>query len=174
LLLAIMAFSFCLLATFMVRSGVLTSVHSFAADPGRGMFILGFLVLSIGGSLARYIWRAPLLRSSAGFDLGAGESFLPFNHILLVGAPAAVVGGTLAPLISDALGQGALSVGAPYFNPMFLLPILPLLALVSLGTFSRWKRGQLGESRRRIWGGLALAAVLGIAFVMGVYGDRSL
>ena len=174
LLLAIMTFSFCLLATFMVRSGVLTSVHSFAADPGRGMFILAFLVLSIGGSLALYIWRAPLLRSSAGFDLVSRESFLLFNNILLVVATAIVFGGTLAPLIADAFGQGALSVGPPYFNAMFLLPMLPLLALVSLGTFSRWKRGQLGQSRRRILGGLAMAVVLGVAFVMGVYGDRSL
>ncbi len=174
LLLAIMTFSFCLLATFMVRSGVLTSVHSFAADPGRGMFILAFLVLSIGGSLGLYIWRAPLLRSSAGFDLVSRESFLLYNNILLVVATAVVFGGTLAPLIADAFGQGALSVGPPYFNAMFLLPMLPLLALVSLGTFARWKRGQLEVSRRRIWSGLVLSLVLGLALVMGLYGDRSL
>ncbi len=174
LLLAIMTFSFCLLATFMVRSGVLTSVHSFAADPGRGLFILAFLVLSIGGSLALYVWRAPLLRSSAGFDLVSRESFLLYNNILLVVATAVVFGGTLAPLIADALGQGTLSVGPPYFNAMFLLPVLPLLALVSLGTFARWKRGQLEHSRRRILGGLALSVVLGLALVVGLYGDRSL
>jgi cytochrome c-type biogenesis protein CcmF len=174
LLLAIMTFSFCLLATFMVRSGVLTSVHSFAADPGRGLFILVFLVLTIGGSLALYVWRAPLLRSSAGFDLVSRESFLLFNNILLVVATAVVFGGTLAPLIADAFKRGTLSVGPPYFNATFLLPILPLLALVSLGTFARWKRGKLGESRRRVLGGLALSVVLGVALLMGVYGDRSL
>ncbi|MDQ2642152.1 MAG: heme lyase CcmF/NrfE family subunit [Pseudomonadota bacterium] len=174
LLLAIMAFSFCLLATFLVRSGVLTSVHSFAADPERGIFILAFLVLTIGGSLALYVWRAPLLRSSAGFDLTSRESFLLFNNILLVVATAVVFGGTLAPMISDALGRGTLSVGPPYFNPMFLLPILPLLALVPLGTFARWKRGQLGESRRRLQGALALSVVLGLAMMLGLYGDRSL
>ncbi len=174
LLLAIMAFSFCLLATFLVRSGVLTSVHSFAADPARGIFILAFLVLTIGGSLALYVWRAPMLRSSAGFDLTSRESFLLFNNILLVVATAVVFGGTLAPMIADALGRGTLSVGPPYFNPMFLLPMLPLLALVPLGTFARWKRGQLGESRNRLWGALALSVVLGLAMMLGLYGDRSL
>jgi cytochrome c-type biogenesis protein CcmF len=173
LLLAILAFSFCLLATFLVRSGVLTSVHSFASDPARGMFILAFLGLTIGGSLALYIWRAPLLRSSAGFDLVSRESFLLFNNILLVVATAVVFGGTLAPMIAEALGLGTLSVGPPYFNPMFLLPMLPLLALVTLGSFARWKRGQLGESRARLVGGFVLALVLGLAMIMGLYGDRS-
>jgi cytochrome c-type biogenesis protein CcmF len=173
LLLAIMTFSFCLLATFMVRSGVLVSVHSFAADPTRGIFILTFLALTIGGALTLYIWRAPLLRSDAGFDLVSRESFLLFNNILLVVATAVVFGGTMAPLIADALGLGTLSVGAPYFNSMFLLPILPLLALVSIGTFARWKRGALRESRQRIVSSLALAVVLGLALILGIYGDRS-
>jgi cytochrome c-type biogenesis protein CcmF len=173
LLLAIMAFSFCLLATFMVRSGVLVSVHSFAADPKRGIFILTFLALMIGGSLSLYLWRAPLLRSEAGFDLVSRESFLLFNNILLVVATAVVFGGTMAPFIADLAGLGTMSVGPPYFNPMFLLPMLPLLALVSIGTFARWKRGQLGESRRRILGSLALALVLGLAVMLGLYTDRS-
>jgi cytochrome c-type biogenesis protein CcmF len=174
LLLAIMAFSFCLLATFMVRSGVLVSVHSFAADPARGIFILTFLVLSIGGALGLYVWRAPLLRSEAGFDLVSREAFLLFNNILLVIATAVVFGGTMAPFFADLLGHGTMSVGPPYFNPMFLVPILPLLALVSLGGFARWKRGQLGESRRRLLGSLVLAVVVGLALIVGVYGDRSL
>jgi len=174
LLLAIMAFSFCLLATFMVRSGVLVSVHSFASDPARGIFILAFLVLSIGGALTLYVWRAPLLRSEAGFDLVSRESFLLFNNILLVVATAVVFGGTMAPFISDLLGFGTLSVGTPYYAPMFLLPVLPLLALVSLGTFARWKRGALGESRRRILTTLVLALVLGTAISLGVYGSRAL
>jgi cytochrome c-type biogenesis protein CcmF len=174
LLLAIMAFSFCLLATFMVRSGVLTSVHSFASDPTRGIFILSFLVLTIGGALSLYVWRAPLLRSSAGFDLVSRESFLLFNNILLVIATAVVFGGTMAPFISELTGHGTISVGAPYYNSMFLLPILPLVALVSIGAFARWKRGALGESRRRIVVTLALAVVLGLALILGIYGDRSL
>jgi cytochrome c-type biogenesis protein CcmF len=174
LLLAIMAFSFCLLATFMVRSGVLDSVHAFASDPKRGIFILAFLVLTIGGALTLYVWRAPLLRSSAGFDLVSRESFLLFNNILLVVATAVVFGGTMAPFIADLAGHGALSVGAPYYNVLFLLPMLPLVALVSAGTFARWKRGALGESRGRLLGSLALAAVLGLAMILGLYGDRSL
>ncbi|MEO6080690.1 MAG: heme lyase CcmF/NrfE family subunit [Steroidobacteraceae bacterium] len=174
LLLAIMAFSFCLLATFMVRSGVLSSVHSFASDPTRGIFILSFLVLTIGGALSLYVWRAPLLRSSAGFDLVSRESFLLFNNILLVIATAVVFGGTMAPFISDLAGHGTISVGAAYYNSMFLLPILPLVALASIGAFARWKRGALGESRRRILVSLALAVVLGLALILGIYGDRSL
>jgi cytochrome c-type biogenesis protein CcmF len=174
LLLAIMAFSFCLLATFMVRSGVLVSVHSFASDPARGIFILAFLVLVIGGSLALYVWRAPLLRSEAGFDLVSRESFLLFNNILLVVATAVVFGGTMAPFFADLLGLGTLSVGAPYFNPMFLVPMLPLLALVSVGAFARWKRGQLALARNRLLGSAVLALVLGVALMLGVYGDRSL
>src|ERR1700723_244719 len=122
LLLAILAFSLSLLGTFLVRSGVLVSVHSFAADPTRGIFILVFLIIMIGGSLTLYAWRAPLLRSSAGFELTARESFLLFNNILLVIAAAIVFGGTMAPLIADALGLPTLSVGLPYFNPTFLLP----------------------------------------------------
>jgi cytochrome c-type biogenesis protein CcmF len=174
LLLAIMAFSFCLLATFMVRSGVLVSVHSFAADPSRGIFILTFLVLVIGGSLGLYIWRAPLLRSAAGFDLVSRESFLLFNNILLVAATAVVFGGTIGPFIADLAGHETISVGSPYYNTMFLIPMLPLVALVSIGTFARWKRGQLGESRRRIFTTFALAAVFGLAMILGLYGDRSL
>jgi cytochrome c-type biogenesis protein CcmF len=174
LLLAIMTFSFCLLATFMVRSGVLVSVHSFAADPTRGIFILTFLAMTIGGALTLYLWRAPLLRSSAGFDMVSRESFVLFNNILLVISTAVVFGGTMAPLFADMAGLGTLSVGPPYFNLMFLLPILPLLALVSLGTFARWKRGNLGESRKRILSTLVLATVLGLAVTLGFYGDRSL
>src|SRR5689334_22003727 len=133
LLLAILAFSLSLLGTFLVRSGVLVSVHSFAADPTRGMFILAFFVIIVGGALALYAWRAPLLKSQAGFELGARESFLLFNNILLVIAAAVVFGGTMAPLIADALGLPTLSVGTPYFNPSFMLPILPLLALAAVG-----------------------------------------
>src|ERR1700754_565938 len=111
LLLAVLAFSLSLLGTFLVRSGVLVSLHSFAADPRRGIFILVFLVIMIGGALTLYAWRAPRLKSQAGFDLSARESFLLFNNILLVIAAATVFAGTMAPLISDSLGLGTLSVG---------------------------------------------------------------
>jgi cytochrome c-type biogenesis protein CcmF len=173
LLLAILAFSFCLLATFMVRSGVLVSVHSFAADPTRGVFILSFLALVIGGSLGLYIWRAPLLRSEAGFDLVSRESFLLFNNILLVVATAVVFAGTMGPFIADLAGHETISVGSPYYNTWFLVPMLPLFALAAVAAFARWKRGQLGESRQRLYGSFALAVVLGLVIMLGFYGDRS-
>src|SRR5712664_2041486 len=144
LLLSVLAFSLSLLGTFLVRSGVLVSVHSFAADPTRGIFILAFLIVMIVGALTLYAWRAPLLKSQAGFDLGARESFILFNNILLVIGAATVFGGTMAPLIADSLGLGTLSVGTPYFNPTFMLSMLPLLALLSLGIHANWKRGHLG------------------------------
>jgi len=169
LLLAVLAFSLSLVGTFLVRSGVLVSVHSFAASPTRGTFILAFLIVMIGGALALYAWRAPLLKSEAGFELTARESFLLFNNILLVTACATVFAGTMAPLISSALGLGKLSVGPPYFNPTFLLSILPLLALLSVGIHSRWKRGNLGDRARGIILTLIVAAVIGCAIVFGLF-----
>ena len=172
LLLAILAFSMSMLGTFLVRSGVLVSVHSFAADPSRGMFILVFLVVMIGGALTLYAWRAPLLRSQAGFELGARESFLLFNNVLLVIAAATVLAGTLAPLISDALKLGTVSVGPPYFNPTFLLSMLPLTALLSVGIHANWKRGRLGDSQRNLLLSLVAAVVLACALVFGIYRPR--
>src|SRR5215471_1374496 len=141
LLLAILAFSLSMLGTFLVRSGSITSVHAFAADPGRGMFILAFFVVIVGGALALYAWRAPLLKSQAGFDVLSREAFLLFNNILLVIATAIVFGGTLAPLIAEASGY-TLSVGTPYFNAMFPIAMVPLLALVPIGIQAAWKRGR--------------------------------
>lgn len=174
LLLAILAFSLSLLGTFLVRSGVLVSVHSFAADPKRGIFILAFLVIMIGGALALYAWRAPTLKSQAGFELGARESFLLFNNILLVIAAATVLAGTLAPLISDTLGFGTLSVGTPYFNPTFLVSMLPLLTLLSIGIHAGWKRGRLGQHRRTLGLTLIAAAVVGCAVVFGIYANKGI
>ncbi|MCC7461422.1 MAG: heme lyase CcmF/NrfE family subunit [Gammaproteobacteria bacterium] len=173
LLLTVAAFSLSLLGTFLVRSGVLVSVHSFAADPARGVFILAFLALTIGGALALYAWRAPTLGSEAGFELLSREAFLLFNNILLAVAAAVVFGGTLAPLISETLGLGTLSVGAPYFNPSFLVPILPLLALLGVGIHARWRRGGLLQPARRLalLGGVAL--LLAIAIAAGVYGRHA-
>ena len=174
LLLSVGVFSLSLLGTFLVRSGVLVSVHSFASDPARGIFILSFLALMIGGALTLFAWRAPGLGSSAGFEIVSRESFLLFNNILLVVAAAVVFGGTLAPLIADTLRLGTLSVGPPYFNPSFLVPTLPLVMLVSIGIHSRWRRGALGESKRRILGALAAALLLGLAITYGIYGGTSL
>jgi cytochrome c-type biogenesis protein CcmF len=169
LLLAVTAFSLSLLGTFLVRSGVLVSVHSFAADPRRGIFILGFLILMIGGALGLYAWRAPRMVSQAGFELISRESFLLFNNLLLVIAAAVVFGGTMAPLIADTLHLGTLSVGPPYFNPSFLVPVLPLLALLSLGIHARWRRGGLRDARGRLIASFAFSLVLGLALVFGVY-----
>jgi cytochrome c-type biogenesis protein CcmF len=171
LLLAILAFSLSLLGTFLVRSGVLVSVHSFAADASRGIFILVFLVIMIGGALSLYAWRAPLLKSQAGFELGARESFLLFNNILLVIAASTVFAGTMAPLISDALGLGTLSVGAPYFNPTFMLSMLPLAALVGFGINASWKRGRLGDKQRTLLITLVVAVALACIIVFAIYSN---
>ncbi|HYM26936.1 MAG TPA: heme lyase CcmF/NrfE family subunit, partial [Steroidobacteraceae bacterium] len=174
LLLAILAFSLSMLGTFLVRSGVLVSVHSFAADPTRGVFILAFLIIMIGGALTLYAWRAPLLKSSAGFELGARESFLLFNNVLLVIAAATVLAGTLAPLISDALHLGTVSVGPPYFNPTFMLSMLPLLALLSVGIHANWKRGRLKDSQRTLLYTLIAAVVLGCGVAFGIWSHGTL
>src|SRR6186713_1192758 len=164
LLLAILAFSLSLLGTFLVRSGSITSVHAFAADPGRGMFILAFFVIIVGGALALYAWRAPLLKSQAGFEVLSREAFLLFNNILLIVATAVVFGGTLAPLIAEATGS-TLSVGTPYFNKMFPVAVVPLLALLPIGVQSAWKRGQLSEKKRRLLMWLAVSVALSAAVI---------
>jgi cytochrome c-type biogenesis protein CcmF len=170
LLLAILAFSLSLLGTFLVRSGVLVSVHSFAADPERGMFILAFLVMMIGGALVLYSWRAPLLRSPAGFDETSRDAFLLYNNIVLVIAALVVLVGTLAPLVNDALGLPAISVGEGFFRLIFPYLALALMALVSVGIHSTWKRGHLVGSRRRLLVGGGLALVIGLALALGAYG----
>src|SRR5213083_1570439 len=139
-LLAIAAFSLSLLGTFLVRSGVLTSVHAFATDPKRGIFILCFLGIVIGGSLLLYAWRAKQVGLGGKFDLISRESFLLSNNVLLVVAAGSVLLGTLYPLIIDALNLGKLSVGPPYFNAVFVPIMVPLLALIAIGPLARWKQ----------------------------------
>jgi cytochrome c-type biogenesis protein CcmF len=167
LLLAVTAFSLSLLGTFLVRSGVLISVHAFATDPARGIFILGFLTAVIGGALVLYAWRAPGLKSAAGFEITSRESFLLFNNALLVAALGLILLGTLYPLFMDALELGKISVGPPYFELVFLVPMLPLLALLGVGMHAAWKRGLLQSKRRRLMAvagaSLALAVVVGAA-----------
>ncbi|MFK7855141.1 MAG: heme lyase CcmF/NrfE family subunit [Granulosicoccus sp.] len=142
-LLAVLAFSLSLLGTFLVRSGVLTSVHSFAADPTRGLYILLFLGVVIGGSLLLYAIRSHKLSSTATYELVSRESALLLNNILLVVACAAVLLGTLYPLFVDALGYGKLSVGAQYFNIVFVPLMLPILLIVGLGAMLNWKRDKM-------------------------------
>jgi cytochrome c-type biogenesis protein CcmF len=169
LLLAVLGFSLSLIGTFLVRSGVLISVHSFVASPGRGEFILTFLVIMIGAALALYAWRAPQMQSEAGFELSARESFLLFNNILLVTACGTIFAGEMAPIISIALHLGKLSVGPPYFDPTFLVSMLPLLVLLPIGIHARWKRGGLGGRGRTLLIALAAAALIGCAVAFGVF-----
>ena len=142
-LLAICAFALSLLGTFLVRSGVLTSVHAFATDPARGIFILIFLVVVISCSLVLFAWRAPKVGLGGKFDLVSRESMLLTNNILLLVAAASVLLGTLYPLIIDALGLGKLSVGPPYFEAVFVPVMTPAIFLIGVGPISRWKQMSL-------------------------------
>ncbi len=142
-LLAIFAFSLSLLGTFLVRSGVLTSVHAFASDPTRGLFILVFLAVVVGGSLLLYAIRAPYVKTSATFELVSKESVILLNNVLLVVTAASILLGTLYPLVIDALGLGKISVGPPYFNAVFIPLTAPLAVAVGLGMLLRWKKDSL-------------------------------
>ena len=157
-LLAIFAFSLSLLGTFLVRSGVLTSVHAFATDPARGVFILFFLVVVIGGSLALYAWRAPSIRSSTTFELFSRETALLVNNVILVVVAASILLGTLYPLLLDALGVGKISVGPPYFESVFVPLTIPLAFLMGVGALMRWKQ----DKPQR------LIKALGILFVISI------
>ena len=138
-LLAIAAFSLSLLGTFLVRSGVLTSVHAFATDPARGVFILAFLLVVIGGSLTLFALRAPVVKSQIGFGLWSRETLLLVNNLLLVVATSMILLGTLYPLLLDALSDTKLSVGPPYFNAMFLPLVGALMLALGVGVLVRWK-----------------------------------
>jgi cytochrome c-type biogenesis protein CcmF len=149
-LLAIFAFSLSLLGTFLVRSGVLTSVHAFASDPTRGLFVLIFLAIVVGGSLLLYAIRAPAVKSSATFELVSKESVILLNNVLLVVTAASILLGTLYPLIIDALGLGKISVGPPYFNAVFIPLMAPLAVAVGIGMMLRWKKDSIGALALRV------------------------
>lgn len=138
-LLAISAFSLSLLGTFLVRSGVLVSVHSFASDPSRGLFILGLLVVIIGGSLALYAYRAPQLKGTGRYKLFSREVLLIGNNVFLTAATLVVLLGTLLPLVHKEIGMGSISIGAPFFNQMFTFLIVPFVLFMGIGPLSRWK-----------------------------------
>jgi cytochrome c-type biogenesis protein CcmF len=164
ILLSILTFSLSLLGTFLVRSGVLTSVHAFAVDPTRGIFILGILIVFIGGSLALFAWRAPLLQQGGLFAPISREGALVVNNLFLATACATVFIGTLYPLALEALTGEKISVGAPFFNSTFLPLIIPLLVLVPIGQTLAWKRGNLLGTVQRLYAvfGIALLAVVGV------------
>ena len=161
-LLALTAFSLCLLGTFLVRSGVLTSVHAFASDPERGLFILIFLCVVIGGSLLLYTWRAPYISSGGRFDLVSRETLLLGNNLLLTVFAGLVLLGTLAPLIYDALELGKISVGFPWFNKMFLMTMPFLALLLGVGPSTHWKRHDPKQLIRSLWVALAISVAIGL------------
>lgn len=168
-LLAICAFSLSLLGTFLVRSGVLTSVHAFATDPGRGVFILAFLVIVIGGSLILYAWRAPTMGPGGKFDVVSRESFLLANNVLLAVAALSVLLGTLYPLFLDALNLGKISVGPPYFDAVFAPLMAPALFLMGIGPIARWKEASLPELAMRLrWAlGISIAMAIILPLIFG-------
>ncbi|MCW8854433.1 MAG: heme lyase CcmF/NrfE family subunit [Gammaproteobacteria bacterium] len=160
-LLAVFAFSLSLLGTFLVRSGVLTSVHAFATDPERGVFILIFLAVVVGGSLLLYSWRAPQIRSATRLNIMSREGGLLINNVLLVIAAASVLLGTLYPLALDALGLGKISVGPPYFNSVFIPITIPIAVLVGIGMMARWKQDSLARIGKHVVLTLVASLVLG-------------
>lgn len=168
-LLAICAFSLSLLGTFLVRSGVLTSVHAFATDPRRGLFILAFLVVVIGGSLMLFAWRAPTIARGGKFDVVSRESFLLANNVLLAVAAISVLFGTLYPLFLDALGLGKISVGPPYFDTVFAPLMAPALFLMGIGPIARWKQAALPELAKRLrWAfGVSVATAIILPLLLG-------
>lgn len=170
LLLAIAAFSLSLLGTFLVRSGIIVSVHAFASDPTRGYFILAFLGVVIFAALVLFAIRAPALDSEAGFRPLSRETFLLLNNIFLVIAAALVFLGTLAPLIADVINAGKISVGAPWFEIAFAIPMIPLLYLLGLGMHMAWRNQAFEPLKRRLWLPAVAALVLGIGVPLLFYG----
>jgi cytochrome c-type biogenesis protein CcmF len=170
ILLAILTFSLSLIGTFLVRSGVLTSVHSFASDPTRGVFILGILVLFIGGALALFAWRAPMLRQGGLFAPVSREGALVLNNLFLTTACATVFIGTLYPLALEALTGEKISVGAPFFNLTFGPLFIPLLVAVPFGPLLAWKRGDLAGVSQRLLGAFVVALV-GVGATFAIEGQ---
>ena len=160
ILLAIVAFSFSLLGTFLVRSGVLTSVHAFAVDPKRGVFILAFLALTIGGSLALYAWRAPRLSPSGMFGMVSRESALVLNNILLATFAAVVLVGTLYPLVLEAVNGTQITVGPPFFEYAAVVLMSPLIVALGFGPLLAWKRGRISKAAQILLPAVIVALVV--------------
>ena len=161
-LLAILAFSLSLLGTFLVRSGVLTSVHAFATDPKRGVFILIFLALVVGGSLALFAWRAPKVGLGGPFNAVSRESFLLANNVLLTAAMGAVLLGTLYPLVLDTLNLGKISVGPPYFDAVFFPLMAPAVFLMAIGPLTSWRKAEVQSLASRLKWALMVALVAAV------------
>jgi len=171
-LLALSAFSLSLLGTFLVRSGVLSSVHAFATDPERGAFILGFLVVVIGGSLVLFAWRAPKMLSGGGFTWFSREALLLGNNVVLLAALGSVLLGTLYPLLIDALGMGKISVGPPYFNAVFVPLMAPALFLMGIGPLARWKEASLPDMVSLLKWALVISVATGVLLPLTLDGYK--
>ena len=161
-MLAILAFSFSLLGTFLVRSGVLSSVHAFATDPRRGLFILAFLTIVIGSSFALFAWRAPTVGLGARFALFSKETALLANNVLFMVAAGVVLLGTLYPLLLDALGLGKISVGPPYFDSVFLPLMVPTIFLMGVGPIARWKETSVPDLASRLKWAVGVTVVMAL------------
>ncbi|QPB42988.1 heme lyase CcmF/NrfE family subunit [Rodentibacter haemolyticus] len=162
-LLAILAFSLCLLGTFLVRSGILVSVHAFASDPTRGLYILAYLIVVIGGSLALYAYKGSQIRSLDNAERYSRESMLLLNNILLMTALCVVFLGTLLPLVHKQLGLGTISIGAPFFDQMFLIIMTPFALLLGIGPLVKWRRDQFSAIRLPVIISLIVMSVAGFA-----------
>lgn len=172
-LLAIIAFSLSLLGTFLVRSGVLTSVHAFASDPDRGAFILGLLAITLIGALTLYALRAPAVSSRASHTMLSRETFLLLNNVFLMVATVTVFLGTLYPLLMDFIGGGKLSVGAPYFNKLFVPIVSVLVAIMGVGIVSRWKDTKAEFLIKQLWVAALLSTLLAALFPFMFAGEFS-
>lgn len=166
-LLAILAFSLSLLGTFLVRSGILVSVHAFASDPTRGLYILGFLIVVIGGSLLLYALRAPTIKPLSSFSLVSRESLLLINNIILAVALSVVLLGTLFPLIASAMNLGSYSVGPPYFNRLFIPLMIPMMLLMGIASSIHWKKTQITPLIVKPWYmGLVFSLITSFAWML--------
>jgi cytochrome c-type biogenesis protein CcmF len=173
LLLAIFPFSLTLLGTFIIRAGLLTSVHSFTSDPTRGLFILAFFAVCVIGGLTLYAWRAPNFKSESGFAMISRESFILFNNVLLIVAAFIVLFGTMFPFFIDAFNLPQISVGEPWFDKMILLPAVPLFLLLAVGMHAAWKKDDLLSMRKPLVVALAFGIVAAIVLPVLVYGAGS-
>ena len=170
-LLAILAFSLCLLGTFLVRSGILVSVHAFASDPTRGLYILAYLVLVIGGSLLLYAFQGSKIKSLDNYERYSRESMLLINNILLMAFLSVVFLGTILPLIHKQIGLGSISIGAPFFDQMFVILMVPFAFILGIGPLVKWRRDQISAIRTPVLISLVLMIVLGFALPY-LFADR--
>ncbi len=174
ILLGILTFSLSLIGTFLVRSGVLTSVHSFAVDPARGVFILGLIVLTTGGALALYAYRAPSFKQGTPFGPVSRESSLVLNNVLLVSAAATVFIGTFYPLLIEAISSDKISVGPPFYNLTFVPMMIPLLVVMAVGPMLKWKRDAIRNALTKLMRPAIIAGLAAAAIVIATFGVHAI